>query len=159
VTAAGDGFLGALVPAHRDRLTALAHEVSFAAGVRFFEEDGKADRFWIVRTGLVALDVHVPGRRSAVVETLGEGELVGWSWLFEPYRWHLGGQARSAVTAREFDARRVLEACQKDPVFGLAVTGCVAQVIGRRLKATRARLLDLYAPPGSGPAGTGGAVG
>ncbi|MDH6144287.1 CRP-like cAMP-binding protein [Kitasatospora sp. GP30] len=147
MTVVRHGFLGALPPDHRDRLLVFAHQVSFPSGTRIFEEDGVADRFWIIRSGLVALDVHVPGRRAAVVETLGEGELLGWSWLFEPYRWHLGAQTRAAVQASEFDAERVRAACEEDPAFGLAVTNCVAQVIARRLKSTRTRLLDLYGPP------------
>ncbi|MCC9306091.1 cyclic nucleotide-binding domain-containing protein [Kitasatospora sp. RB6PN24] len=154
MTVVRHGFLGALTPAHRDRLLALAHDVSFPGGTRIFEEGGEADRFWIVGSGLVALDVHVPGRPEPVVETLGEGELVGWSWLFEPYRWHLGARTRTAVLAREFDARQVRGACEEDPAFGLAVTHCVAQVIARRLQATRTRLLDLYGPPPGHGGGT-----
>ncbi|MEU6017399.1 cyclic nucleotide-binding domain-containing protein [Streptomyces sp. NPDC047515] len=146
------GFLGALSLGHREQLVATAHDVSFPGGTRIFEEGGVADRFWIVRSGLVALDVHVPGRSAAVVETLGEGDLLGWSWLFEPYRWHLGAQARSTVSASEFDAVRIRAACEEDPVFGLALTNCVAQVIARRLKSTRLRLLDLYGPPDVGEA-------
>jgi CRP-like cAMP-binding protein len=157
VTVVRHGFLGALPPGHRERLVGFAHDVSFPDGTRIFEEDGVADRFWLVRSGLVALDVHVPGRSSAVVETLGEGDLLGWSWLFEPYRWHLGARTRSTVHASEFDAERVRAAFAQDPTFGLAVTDCVAQVIARRLKATRTRLLDLYAPRGvDGPGSSGG---
>ncbi|GCD95836.1 cyclic nucleotide-binding domain-containing protein [Embleya hyalina] len=144
------GFLGALAPGHRDRLLTFAREACFPAETRVFEEAGAADRFWLIRSGLVALDIHVPGRRAAVVETLGEGDLLGWSWMFEPYRWHLGARCHAAVTAYEFDAEPVRLACAEDPAFGLAVTRCVAEVIARRLKATRTRLLDLYGFPGGG---------
>ncbi|MFJ1704954.1 cyclic nucleotide-binding domain-containing protein [Kitasatospora sp. NPDC088346] len=156
MTAPQHGFLTALAPAHRDRLAALAREVPIPAGARIFEEGGPADRFWIVRSGGVALDVHIPGRPPAVVETLGEGDLLGWSWLFAPYRWHLGARARGEVRAAEFDAGRVRAACAQDPAFGLAVTALVAEVIAHRLQATRTRLLDLYGLPG---AATGGAAG
>lgn len=79
----------------------LAHEVSFAIDERIFNEGGKADRFWIIHTGTVALDVHVPGRHAAVVETLGAGALLGWSWLVPPHHWHLGPRppARYAPTS------------------------------------------------------------
>lgn len=151
------GFLGALTPAQRTRLLGFSHEASFPAGTRIFDEDDQADRFWILRSGRVALDVHVPGRGVQVVETLGEGELLGWSWLFEPYRWHLGARARERVHAHEFDAAPVRAAIDEDPAFGLAVTRCVASVaIGRRLRASRMRLLDLYAPPGAAPSPLGG---
>ncbi|MGG7569339.1 cyclic nucleotide-binding domain-containing protein [Streptomyces sirii] len=156
MTAGRHGFLGALQPGHRDRLLGFAHEVSFPAARRVFDEGGTADRFWIIRSGLVALDAYEPGRGTMVVETLGEGELLGWSWLFEPYRWHLGAQTRSAVEAYEFDAGQVRAAIDEDPAFGLAVTRCVAAVaIGRRLRAARTRLLDLYGPPGKAMASGG----
>ncbi|MFI1200816.1 cyclic nucleotide-binding domain-containing protein (plasmid) [Streptomyces sp. BHT-5-2] len=154
------GFLDALPPVHRDRLLTLAQEISFPVGLRIFDEGGTADRFWVIRSGTVALDVYEPGRGAAVVETLGEGELLGWSWLFEPYRWHLGARTRAPVTAYEFDAERVRGEIDADPAFGLAVTRCVAAVaIGRRLRAARIRLLDLYGPPGSAPrTGSAGAA-
>ncbi|TWV56737.1 cyclic nucleotide-binding domain-containing protein [Streptomyces misionensis] len=140
----------ALDPAQRDRLTSLAHEVSFAAGTRLFEEGRRADRFWIVRTGTVALDLRVPGRRPAVIETLGHGELVGWSWHFPPHIWHLGAEAMSPVRAWEFDAGSVRALCDSDPEFGRAVAVWVGRVVAQRLHASRVRLLDLYAPYGSG---------
>ncbi|MGW7573322.1 cyclic nucleotide-binding domain-containing protein [Streptomyces sp. NPDC054765] len=157
MTAGGRRILSALPPEHRDRLLGFARDVSLPAGVRLFEEGGAADRFWIIRTGLVVLDVHEPGRGATVVETLGEGELLGWSWLFEPYRWHLGARTRGDVEAYEFDAQRVRAAIDEDTAFGLAVTRCVAAAaIGRRLRAARTRLLDLYGPPGSRTAAAGG---
>lgn len=148
MTAAKRDFCGALPPEYRDRLLALGHDTSLPAGVRLFEEDQEADRFWILQSGRVTLDITEPGRGAVVLETLGEGELLGWSWLFEPYRWHLGAGTVEPVEAREFDARRVRTAIDEDPAFGLAVTRCVASVaIGRRLRASRLRLLDLYGPP------------
>ncbi|WP_251092010.1 cyclic nucleotide-binding domain-containing protein [Streptomyces sp. Caat 7-52] len=140
----------ALEPVHRERLMTLAREVAFEPGARVFEEGRRADRFWIVRTGTVALDLHVPGRRSAVIETLGHGELLGWSWHYPPHLWHLGAEAVSPVRAWEFDAEQVRAMCAEDPGFGRAVAVWVGRVVARRLHASRVRLLDLYAPYGSG---------
>ncbi|MGW4287925.1 Crp/Fnr family transcriptional regulator [Streptomyces sp. NPDC004673] len=140
----------ALEPPHRARLMELAREVSFPAGARLFEEGRRADRFWIVRTGTLCLDLHIPGRRPAVVESLGHGELVGWSWHFTPGVWHLGGEAMSPVRAWEFDAEMVRARCAEDPAFGRAVAVWVGRVVAHRLHSSRVRLLDLYAPYGSG---------
>ncbi|MBB5155963.1 cyclic nucleotide-binding domain-containing protein [Saccharopolyspora phatthalungensis] len=154
MTVVRHGFAGALPPEHRERLLGLAHETSFPAEIRIFDEDGEADRFWIIRSGRVALDIHIPGRGPVVVETIGDDELLGWSWMFEPYRWHLGAQTRSPVRAYEFDAKQVRDARDADPAFGLALTDCVAQVVARRLKAARLRLLDLYAVGGTEDGGS-----
>ncbi|MFE1312785.1 cyclic nucleotide-binding domain-containing protein [Streptomyces sp. NPDC058755] len=146
--------MSAALPAeHRVRLMQLAREVSFAAGTRLFEEGRRADRFWIVRTGTVALDLRVPGRRPAVIESLEHGELVGWSWHFPPHLWQLGGEALTPVRAWEFDAKAVLELCAADPEFGRAIAVWVGLVVAQRLHASRVRLLDLYAPYGSGGLG------
>ncbi|MER7486583.1 cyclic nucleotide-binding domain-containing protein [Streptomyces sp. NPDC126497] len=136
--------------AHREGLMRHAREVSFEAGVRLFEEGRRADRFWIVRTGTVALDLQVPGRRPAVIESLGHGELVGWSWHYPPGLWHLGAETTTPVRAWEFDAEAVRALCDEDPEFGRTVAVWVGRVVAQRLHATRVRLLDLYAPYGSG---------
>ncbi|WP_121750984.1 cyclic nucleotide-binding domain-containing protein [Streptomyces sp. E2N166] len=135
---------------HRERLMRVAREVSFVAGTRLFEEGGRAHRFWIVRTGTVALDLRVPGRRAAVIESLGHGELVGWSWHFPPYVWHLGAEAMTPVRAWEFDAEAVRALSAQDPAFGRAVATWIGDVVAHRLHAARIRLLDLYGPHGSG---------
>ncbi|WP_394437008.1 Crp/Fnr family transcriptional regulator [Streptomyces sp. SGAir0957] len=140
----------ALPDTHRVQLMALAREVSFPAGVRLFEEGGHADRFWIIRTGSVLLDLHVPGRRAAVIESIGFGELVGWSWLFTPYVWQLGAETMSPVRAYEFDAEQVRDLCARDQEFGREIAVWVGTVLAHRLLAARIRLLDLYAPHGSG---------
>ncbi|GAA4931668.1 Crp/Fnr family transcriptional regulator [Streptomyces coeruleoprunus] len=143
--------INALPAPHRERLMSLATDVSFQPGERLFDERRPADRFWVVRTGAVNLDARLPGSlRPAVIEMLGHGELVGLSWLFPPYEWELGAEAMSLVRAYEFDAASVRALCAAEPAFGLALTLWVGQILAHRLQSTRVRLLDLYAPHGSG---------
>ncbi|HEY9368542.1 cyclic nucleotide-binding domain-containing protein [Streptomyces sp.] len=140
----------ALSADQRARLLQCADPVDFPEGTRLFEEGGYADRFWIVRTGTVTLDVRVPGKRPAVVDSVSAGELLGWSWLFEPYRWHFGAEAMTRVRADEFDAATVRMMMDADPSFGFALDHFVGQLLAHRLFSARVRLLDLYAPHGSG---------
>ncbi|MER6562261.1 cyclic nucleotide-binding domain-containing protein [Streptomyces sp. NPDC001027] len=135
---------------HRERLMRFAREVCVPQGTRLFEEGERADRFWIIRTGRVDLDMHVPGRRAAVIESLGHNELVGWSWLFRPHAWQLGAEAMTPVRAYEFDATAVRSMCRDDPALGQEVGQWVGQVLAHRLRSARTRLLDLYAPYGAG---------
>ncbi|MEU2262158.1 cyclic nucleotide-binding domain-containing protein [Streptomyces sp. NPDC019645] len=152
---AGEGALTALPAEHRGRLMALAREAAFPGTTRIFEEGEEADRFWVIRSGTVALDVHVPGRGRTVVETIGRGALLGWSWLCPPRHWHLGAETRGPVRAWEFDAAAVRGLCTERPELGLALVTVVAETIGDRLRATRTRLLDLYGPPGAPGSVTG----
>ncbi|MFZ3562471.1 MULTISPECIES: Crp/Fnr family transcriptional regulator [unclassified Streptomyces] len=137
---------------YRGRLMRFARDVSFPEGTRLFDEGSRADRFWLLRSGTVALDMRVPGRHAPVVEYLGHGELIGWSWLFPPYVWQLGARAETRVRAHEFDAFTVRLLCASDPGLGSFVAQWVGGVLAHRLSVTRTRLLDLYAPYGSGAA-------
>lgn len=140
------GLLGELTPEQRERLRALGHEVSFAAGQRIFEEGGRSDRFWILHTGSATLDMHVPGHRSVVIDSVGHGELLGWAWVVPHQVWTMGAEAASPVRALEFDAESVRVLCEEDQGLGLALMRAVAVVIGTRLQRSRTRLIDLFGP-------------
>ncbi|MEF9902475.1 cyclic nucleotide-binding domain-containing protein [Streptomyces sp. P9-A2] len=140
----------ALPAEHRAKLLETAREVSFPQGTRLFEEGGHADRFWVIRTGTVELDMHVPGRRAAVIERLGHNELVGWSWLYSPHVWHLGAEASTPVRAYEFDASAVRALSEDEPALGRDLAQWVGNVVAHRLHSARVRLLDLYGPYGAG---------
>jgi CRP-like cAMP-binding protein len=129
---------------HRDRLMDLARDVFFPQDTRIFEEESPADKFWIIHTGTVALDLHVPQRGRVMVDTLEVGDLLGWSWLFPPHRWHYGAEAFSPVRAHEFDAVTARKVCESDHELGLALANAVAEVLATRLEVARTKLLDQY---------------
>jgi CRP-like cAMP-binding protein len=129
---------------YRERLMELAREVSFAQDARIFEEKGTADRFWVIRSGAVTLDLKVPGRRPVTVDTLGPGDLLGWSWMFAPYTWDFGAEALSPVRAYEFDGAQVRALGDEEPALGLALVRAVAEVLAHRLETARSRLLDMH---------------
>nr|WSX53328.1 cyclic nucleotide-binding domain-containing protein [Streptomyces sp. NBC_00974] len=131
---------------HRGRLMSHAREVNIREGARIFDEGTRADSFWIVRSGTVTLQIPGSGRRPTPIESLGPGELVGWSWLFPPYIWQLSAEAMTPVRAYEFDATTVRMLMDADPAFGSAVGNWVGRVLAIRLQQTRTKLLDLYAP-------------
>ncbi|MGW3109705.1 cyclic nucleotide-binding domain-containing protein [Streptomyces sp. NPDC001100] len=137
-------LLTALPQAQRERLMELAQEVSFAEDSRIFEAGGTADRFWVIRSGAVSLDQRVTPQQRVTVGTLGAGDLLGWSWLFPPYRWDFGAEAFSAVRAYEFDAAAVLALCVEDPLLGLSLVRIVAEILAHRLELTRGKLMEHY---------------
>ncbi|WP_067857055.1 Crp/Fnr family transcriptional regulator [Nocardia shimofusensis] len=140
--------LASLSRANLAVLAAIGREVSFPAGQRVLVEGQPADRCWLIRTGRILLDARVPGRGDVVIQSLGSGDLLGWSWLVPPQQWHFGARAAERVEAVEFDAARLLDAARTDPEFGFALTSMLFAALLDRLQATRARLLDLYRNPG-----------
>jgi CRP/FNR family transcriptional regulator, cyclic AMP receptor protein len=122
-------------------LAAAASDVTFPARHRIFEDGGNANRFWLIQSGHVSLDLHVPGEGPVAIETIGMGELLGWSWLFPPYKWAFGAVAATPVEAFEFDGAAVRACCASDPELGYELHQRVARVLAKRLQATRIRLI------------------
>ena len=140
-------FLHGMSHGHLAVLADAASDVTFPAKHRLFEDDHGATRFWLIQSGHVTLDLHVPGRGRMNIESIGMGELLGWSWLFPPYKWAFGAVAASPVEAFEFDARTVRARCAADPVLGYEVTRRVARVLSKRLQSTRVRLITVSIQP------------
>jgi CRP-like cAMP-binding protein len=126
------------------RLAGCASNVRFEGGELLFRRGEAADAFYVIRGGTVALETVVPAKRHILIETLEEGEVVGWSWLFEPYRWHLDGRAVSPVRATAFDAACLRAKCDADPALGYELMRRFAEVLIERLQWTRLRLIDVY---------------
>ena len=81
------------LPAELELVSTAARTVRFEAGQRLFHEGTPASGCWLIHDGCVALDLMVPGRGQIVVQTLGPGDVLGWSWLLPPYQWHFGAAA------------------------------------------------------------------
>ena len=141
---AGSPLFAGLDDAHLELISGCGHIAPFARGDRLFREGDAADTFFLIRRGRIALTTHVPGRGDVTIETLEPGEVVGWSWLFEPYRWHFDARAVEDVGVVAFDAACLRGKCDADPALGYELLRRFAQVMIDRLQHTRTRLLDLY---------------
>ena len=125
-------------------IAGCAHNTGFEAGQYLFREGDQADTFYLVRHGRVMLETFVAGRGALTVETVDEGDVVGWSWLFPPYRWHFDARALDLVRAVAFDGACLRGKCDDDRTLGYELLGRFAPVMLARLQATRMQLLDVY---------------
>jgi CRP/FNR family cyclic AMP-dependent transcriptional regulator len=137
-------FFEGLAQSEIELLAGCAKNVRFTAGEQLFREGDPADSFFVVRHGAVALETFVLGRGAVMIETVEAGEVIGWSWLFAPYRWHFDARALGVVRATAFDGTCLRQKCEADPVLGYALMARFAQVLIERLQWTRLRLLDVY---------------
>jgi CRP-like cAMP-binding protein len=118
--------------------------VHFAPEDRILTEGESANTFYLLRSGSVALSFYVPGRGEVIIDTLGAGDVLGWSWLFAPYRWQFDAEARDDVAAVAFDGACLRTKCDSDNHLGYLLTQRFAKVILGRLQAVRLRVLDVY---------------
>lgn len=140
-------FFADMDRAQVDVLAGCGQNVIVPAGTAMTREGAHADTFWAIRAGRAALGVTAPGRGLIVLETLHAGDMLGWTWLFPPFRWHFDADAIDDLRAVVFDATCLRQKCQADPALGFALMGRFARVLDERLRATRMQLLDLYGQP------------
>ena len=125
-------------------LSGCGSNVRFSDGEVLLREGDEADVFYVIRHGRVSLEAFDPARGAVTIETIGDGEVLGWSWLFPPYRWHFDARAIGLVRATRFDAACLREKCEQDSSFGYDLMSRFAQVLIERLESTQLRLLDVY---------------
>ena len=137
-------FFKGLGPEYRALLAGCATNVRFNPQEFIFREGDGADTFYVIRHGKVALGVHVPGRGFETIQTVDQGDVLGWSWLFEPYHWHFDARVLVLTRAIAFDGQCLRDKCDTDHEFGYAMMKRFGQIIIQRLQATRLQSLDLY---------------
>lgn len=138
-----------LAPEHLALIAGCASNERFAAGEYLFREGAAAERFFLIRRGAVSLEIDAPGRGALVIETLHQGDVAGWSWLFEPYRWELDARAREPLAVVAFDGLCLRGKCEVDHELGYQLMRRFAASLTERLQATRMQLLDVYGHAGS----------
>jgi len=126
-------------------IAGCASNVKFDGGEYLFREGGEANAFYLIRFGQVSIQLHAPGRGTMTIQTCGEHEIVGWSWLFEPFRWHFDARADGLVRAVAFDGNCLRRKSEDNPRLGYELLKRFASLIVDRVESTQLQLLDLYA--------------
>lgn len=125
-------------------MAGCASNVHFAAGDCIFSQGDAASKFYVLRHGRVALEIHSPERGSLIIDTMDEGEVVGWSWLVPPFRYFGDGRAVTPVSAIVLDGTCLRGKCEADSELGYQLLKRVTSVMYQRMQSARVRLLDLY---------------
>ena len=136
--------LSTIDPRYLPLLVGCATNARFDAGTFMFREGDPADRFYLIRHGRAAIEISAPERGGIVVETIGSGEVIGFSWLFPPYRWRFDARVLEPMTALTLDGACLRAKCEEDHELGHELMKTFAGVAMERLQATRMQLLDLY---------------
>ena len=137
-------FFSGLKPEDFELIVGCASNVRFNPGEYIFREGEKADKFYLVRKGRVALESSAGDQKSMVIQTVSEGKVLGWSWLVPPYRWSTGARAVELVQAIALDGECLRDKCEADNKLGYELLKRVVRVIGTRLEATRTQMLAVY---------------
>jgi CRP-like cAMP-binding protein len=136
-------FFAGLKDEFVELICGCAKNVRFEGGQYLFHQGEFADQFYVVRAGRVALQINSP-QRTITIQTVGENEIVGASWLVVPYRWSFDAKALELVRALSFDAACLRGKCEDDHDLGYEMMKRFTPILIQRLQATRLQILDVY---------------
>jgi len=123
-----------------------ASEVRFEPEELIFREGESANNFYIILQGNVSIEaLMAPEREPIIIQNLGENEVVGWSWLFPPHRWHFDARATEPTQAISIDGKLLREKCEEDHDLGFELMKRFANIIEQRLRSVRLQNPDMYA--------------
>lgn len=140
-------FLKGFSPHHRRLLSSCAMAVKYQPGELIFREGDPANRFYLIQKGKVALESCVRDQGITHIQTIGNGDLLGWSWMFPPYYWQFDARALEATEAIFFYATPLRAECEADHDLGYELMRRIAEVLTNRLQALRRKLAQSTPSP------------
>jgi CRP/FNR family transcriptional regulator, cyclic AMP receptor protein len=131
----------------RDYLVLLADcaiSARFHPGDVILSAGGRADRFFLIETGKVVLESGKDCGEPVVIDTIGAGDLLGWSWMFPPYIWRFGARAVAPTQVIFFAGPVLREYCERDQSLGYTLMKRLTAVMTRRMQSARQKMLGLH---------------
>lgn len=133
-----------LEPQYLAIIVGCAKNVRFKEGEFVLREGRDADTFYLIRDGKIAVDIYVPNIGALTIHTVEAGEVLGWSWLISPYRWHFDAQVLQDTRAIALDGKCIRNKCEEHKEMGYELMKRFSGIIVQRLQATQLQLLDVY---------------
>ena len=138
-------FLAGLNPSQLALLTDCAIPVHFKKGQTILREGEMANRFYLIESGRVVLESGEGFGEPVIIETIGAGDLLGWSWMFPPYVWHFTARAAEPTEAIFFYGTILREYCERDHSLGYELFKRMTPVMMKRLQSARRKMLSVHA--------------
>ncbi|MGO9754398.1 MAG: Crp/Fnr family transcriptional regulator [Solirubrobacteraceae bacterium] len=133
-----------LKPEYLELISGWGKLIDLNADEYVLREGDRAQTFYIIRRGAIALEVRGAGHAVLVVDTKHDGDIVGWSWLFAPYRWQFDGRTTEPCSLVAIEGERLRDMCEDDHEFGYQLMRRFASVVQQMLQHTRTQLLDVH---------------
>ncbi len=136
-------FFSDISTAHMSSLASHAQHLTVEADNFIFREGEYADAFYLITYGKVSLELSTAHRGRIIIQTIGEDDVLGISWLFPPYRWRFDARTLTLTRLIRIDAAQMRRMCDEDNAFGYKVISKLASIVMRRLQAVRLQLLEM----------------
>jgi CRP-like cAMP-binding protein len=137
-------FFEGLAPDLVNLIAVSASHVNYDPGQMIYREGEEANQFHLIHFGKVAIEVFDSKRGSLVIQTVGPGDVLGWSWLFPPYKWNFDARAVELTRAVALDGKTLREKAEVDHRLGFELLKRFSRIVVERLHAMRLQMLDIY---------------
>ena len=137
-------FFGGMELRHLELLAGCARNVLFEREEIIFRQGEEARLSYLIRTGQVALQLFADRRGPLTILTLGDGDVLGWSWLAPASRWKFTARALETTRAVALEGKCLRDKAEADHDFGFELLKRFVHVIEDRVQATSLQLLNVY---------------
>jgi CRP-like cAMP-binding protein len=139
-------FFEGMKDEHLKLIAGCAANVRFEEGEYIFRQAEAANRFYLIRHGKVAIEIHTPERGAIILQTMDEGDVVGWSWLVSPHEWRFDCRAVEQTRAVALNGECLRTKCEEFHDLGYELLKRFSKVVAERLEAARLQLINIHGP-------------
>lgn len=140
-------FFKDLTPEQITALAEIARYRRYKAGELIFHHGNLANRFYVVTVGKVALEAPAGHGQAVRLQTMGVGELLGWSWMFSNAISELRARALEETEMIYFCGDTLQQLCDQNTAVGYQLFRRVCEVMMQRLQNTRQLVLEQNPEP------------
>lgn len=137
-------FFKDLKPKYLDFIAGCASNVVFKEDEMILREGEEANKFCLIRHGKVAIDIPLSKERGITIQTIKDGDILGWSWLIPPHNHRFNARAVTETRAISFDGKCLREKCENNNDLGYDLLKRLAAVFISRLEMTRLQVINSY---------------
>ena len=137
-------FFKGLDPRYLKLIVECASRETFTPNRFLCQDNEEARKFYVIHHGRVAVEIYRPRRGAVTVQTIGDGEVLGWLWFDQPYHWHLDARALDLTRVISLDVPCLLKKCNQDPAFGYELMRRYAHHLAVQFRVTKVQLADFY---------------
>ena len=137
-------FFKGLKPEFLQTIARCASAAFYDGGQVIYREGDPADQFFVILEGKVSIEIFSVRRGPLSIQTVGSGDVLGWSWFFPPHRRRFDARAVKPARAVALDGKCLRERAARDHRLGYELLKRFSVVVVDRLAAMTLRVADMY---------------
>jgi CRP-like cAMP-binding protein len=133
-----------LNPEHIKLIVGCAANAIYNTDTYVFKEGDISNTFYIIRKGRIMIETYSESGEAIGIQTISDGEVLGWSWMVPPYKWRFNARAVEQSRLIAINGQCLREKFEHDHGLGYTMMTKFMEIMTDRLEATRLQLLDIY---------------